>query len=90
MAVRQVGCDQQHFGYSQKARAALDWRARSCVEKETAMSNGGGGRSAGVGVWGFGSMLAITLSWSAHHSILWMIVHGIFSWFYVAYYAWMR
>jgi hypothetical protein len=54
------------------------------------MSNGGGGRSAGVGVWGFGSMLSITLSWGVHHSILWMIVHGIFSWFYVAYYAWMK
>jgi hypothetical protein len=50
------------------------------------MSNGGG-RSAGLGVWGFGSILAITLSWSVSHSILWMIVHGIFSWFYVIYYA---
>lgn len=50
------------------------------------MSNGGR-RSAGVGVWGFGSILAITLSWSVNHSILWMIVHGIFSWFYVIYYA---
>lgn len=54
------------------------------------MSDGGGGRSAGVGVWGFGSMLSITLSWSVHHSILWMIIHGIFSWFYVGYYAWMK
>jgi hypothetical protein len=54
------------------------------------MSNGGNGRSAGVGVWGFGSMLSITLSWSVHHSIFWMIVHGIFSWFYVAYYAWLK
>ena len=33
------------------------------------MGNGGGGRSAGVGLWGFGSMLAITLSWSVHRSI---------------------
>ena len=53
------------------------------------MSNSGG-RSAGVGVWGFGSMLAITISWSVHHSITWMIVQGILSWFYVAYYAYMR
>jgi hypothetical protein len=50
----------------------------------------GGGRSAGVGVWGFGSMLAITLSWNVHHSILWMILQGILSWFYVGYYAWVR
>lgn len=45
------------------------------------------GQSAGIGCWGFGSMLAITLSWSANHSILWMILHGILSWFYVLYYA---
>jgi len=49
------------------------------------MENRGG--SAGVGFWGFGSMLAITISWSIHHSILWMILHGIFSWFYIIYYA---
>jgi hypothetical protein len=46
-----------------------------------------GGRSAGVGFWGFGSILAITISWSVNHSILWMILHGIFSWLYVIYYA---
>lgn len=39
---------------------------------------------AGVG---FGSALAITISWSVNHSILWAIIHGIFSWFYVIYYA---
>ena len=36
---------------------------------------------------GFGSALAITISWSANHSILWAILHGLFSWFYVIYYA---
>lgn len=35
----------------------------------------------------FGSALAIAISWSQHHSILWAIVQGIFSWFYVLYYA---
>lgn len=35
----------------------------------------------------FGSALAITISWSLHHSILWAIVHGFFSWLYVVYYA---
>ena len=35
----------------------------------------------------FGSALAIVMSWSTHHSILWAIVHGIFSWFYVIYFA---
>ena len=36
---------------------------------------------------GFGSALAITISWSRWHSILWAVLHGICSWFYVAYYA---
>ncbi|MBI3005280.1 MAG: hypothetical protein HYY49_07665 [Ignavibacteriales bacterium] len=38
----------------------------------------------------FGSALAITISWSAHHSILWAIIHGLFSWLYVLYYALTR
>jgi len=39
---------------------------------------------AGVG---FGTALAITISWSANHSIIWAIIHGFFSWVYVVYYA---
>ena len=35
----------------------------------------------------FGSALAIAISWSTNHSILWAILHGVFSWFYVIYYA---
>ena len=35
----------------------------------------------------FGSALAIAISWSEHHSILWAIVQGFFSWAYVLYYA---
>ena len=38
----------------------------------------------------FGSALAITISWSLHKSLLWAIVHGICSWFYVIYYAIVR
>lgn len=34
----------------------------------------------------FGSALAIAISWSANKSILWAIIHGFFSWFYVIYY----
>lgn len=36
---------------------------------------------------GFGSALAITISWSVHHSILWAIFQGFLGWFYVLYYA---
>ncbi|WP_336634980.1 hypothetical protein [Lysinibacillus fusiformis] len=39
---------------------------------------------------GFGSVLAITISWSVHHSIIWAIIHGCFSWLYVLYYAFTR
>lgn len=35
----------------------------------------------------FGSALAIAMSWTANKSILWAIIHGFFSWFYVIYYA---
>jgi len=42
---------------------------------------------SGLGCWGFGSILAVTLSWSVNHSILWMMLHGIFSWLYVIYFA---
>ena len=35
----------------------------------------------------FGSALAIVISWSLHHSILWAILHGFYSWIYVIYYA---
>jgi hypothetical protein len=36
---------------------------------------------------GFGCALAICISWSVNKSILWAILHGMFSWFYVIYYA---
>lgn len=36
---------------------------------------------------GFGTALAITISWSVNKSILWAIVHGVLSWIYVVYYA---
>ena len=35
----------------------------------------------------FGSALAIAISWSEHHSIIWAIVQGFLGWLYVAYYA---
>ena len=38
----------------------------------------------------FGSALAIAISWSTNKSILWAILHGIFSWFYVIYFALTR
>ncbi len=34
-----------------------------------------------------GTALAMILSFSANKSILWAIIHGILSWFYVLYFA---
>lgn len=48
------------------------------------MSNQTAAAKAGIG---FGSVLAMILSFQLHHSILWAIVHGICSWFYVIYRA---
>ena len=35
----------------------------------------------------FGSALAMVISWSINKSIPWAIIHGVFSWLYVLYYA---
>jgi hypothetical protein len=35
----------------------------------------------------FGSALAIAISYSTNHSILWAIIHGILSWLFVVYFA---
>lgn len=47
------------------------------------MSQGQEAAKAGIT---FGTALAITISWSLHKSILWAIIHGLFSWLYVLYY----
>ncbi len=37
-----------------------------------------------------GSAIAVAISWSLHKSIVWAAIHGVFSWFYVLYYALTR
>ena len=39
---------------------------------------------------GFGSALAMAISYTENHSILWAIIHGIFVWLYVVYFALVR
>ena len=36
---------------------------------------------------GFGSALAMAVSFTLNKSIFWAIIHGILGWIYVAYYA---
>lgn len=40
-----------------------------------------------VGGIGLGSIIAVVLMWSVHHSILWCILGAFLSWFYVAFYV---
>jgi len=47
-------------------------------------------KAGSIGFWGFGSALAMVISWSGHGSILWAIIHGLISWIYVAYFALTR
>ena len=35
----------------------------------------------------FGSALAMAISFNVNQSVLWAILHGLFSWFYVIYFA---
>jgi hypothetical protein len=53
-------------------------------ERFTASSQAAGVAKAGIG---FGTALAIAISWSVNKSIGWAIVHGLLSWIYVVYYA---
>jgi hypothetical protein len=66
------------------------------VEGATEVANMNGNRYYGARVEGakygvsFGSALAIAISYTANHSILWAIIHGILGWLYVIYYAMFR
>ena len=73
------------------------WRTRVCGPSSAAGAHGAAGRcivtgmahtstAATAGI-GFGTALAITISWSVNKSILWAIIHGICSWLYVIYFA---
>lgn len=50
----------------------------------TIMSHQNDAVKAGIS---FGSALAMVISWSQNGSVLWAILHGLFSWFYVIYYV---
>ena len=41
---------------------------------------------AGAGGIGLGSVIAVVISWSANHSVLWAVIHGFLGWMYVIYY----
>ena len=65
-------------------------------EGATEVATMNGNRYYGVRVEGakygvsFGSALAIAISYTTHHSILWAIIDGILGWLYVIYFALFR
>jgi hypothetical protein len=68
-------------------------RVNPKAAKEKPMNGSRGWRGYSVRLEGakygasFGSALAMAISYNTNHSILWAIVHGIFSWIYVVYFA---
>ncbi len=68
--------------------SALEWGALARHKMEATMNGTYTYTSEGAkyGI-GFGTALAIAISYVNNHSILWAIIHGFFSWFYVIYYA---
>ena len=66
-------------------RRAADWPSPALSKREeNKMSRTSSAASTGIGM---GSALAMILSHSNNHSILWAMLHGICSWFYVIYFA---
>src|SRR5260370_39742465 len=92
-AVSLYACSHRSFMshlWQQQIQSGREKEERSLSMNEDEEDAGNHRRSAAVGWCVVGSMVAITLSGSANHSILWMILHGICSWFYVIYYAYLR
>ena len=42
--------------------------------------------STGGGI-GIGAVIAVVLSWTTWHSVLWAIIHGFCGWLYVVYWV---
>jgi hypothetical protein len=51
--------------------------------------NGHASNAAKAGI-SLGSAIAVAISWSVNKSIIWAVIHGVLSWFYVIYYALTR
>ena len=49
-------------------------------------SNKTGSTAASAGL-SMGSALAMIISWSESHSVVWAVVHGVLGWLYVIWYA---
>ena len=76
--------DQEEYdgGESSDSDERLDELEQRIEELESASHRGEAGLSLG---YAMGMTLAMILSWSRNASILWCMLHGLFSWVYVIY-----
>jgi len=44
-----------------------------------------GGLGCGTAVWLVGMMIAVNISWSMGHSLLWTTIRGLLGWVWIAY-----
>ena len=65
----------------------LDGLEERVEQLESASRRGEAGLSLG---YAMGMTLAMILSWSRNASMLWCMIHGLFSWVYVIYVAVIR
>jgi hypothetical protein len=74
------------IGITWLSRRILDSVCDPCNgnRRQDVMSQSREVAKAGIG---FGTALAIAITWSANKSLLWAVIHGLLSWFYVIYYA---
>jgi hypothetical protein len=85
--------DEVHFGTDQPIYSDHDEYLRDLLawhreETTRQLKESGSSRSGGFYGIGFGSALAMILSFELNHSVGWAILHGICSWLYVIYRVW--
>ncbi len=72
-------------------REEIDELKQRLDELESETDGGSARGSAGLSLgYAMGMSIAIVLSWSYDHSILWCVLHGLLSWAYVIYFALRR
>jgi hypothetical protein len=57
------------------------------ADLENATEKNGSGSEVGCGAafYSLGATLSVVISWEANHTVLWAVLHGFLSWFYVIY-----
>ena len=79
------------FDSSEDTQGLIEELSSRVEQLESFVEKSGSDRRDGIGlIYALGMAIAVTLSWVRNASILWCILHGIFSWGYVIYFALTR